>query len=195
MKKSLRTNYWRIALLCLFLILYCFVSQSFAAEESESWRETYDLVMRWLNFFIFAAIIVKLGKNPIKAFVGQQREEVSTEIQLLEEEQKELKDKVDQTLKMGEESQEQLEQLKDRILAEGQRRKDKILEDAKSQSVLMIEDAKRKSEYRILMARKKFRQELIDAAAEIALKKLPNTVVKEDQDARLNQFMASIDAS
>lgn len=195
MKRSLRTHSWRIACLSICLIVYLFAGQSFAAEEHAAWRETYDLVMRWLNFIIFAAIIVKLGGKPLKAFIGKQREEVSTEIELLEKEKKELQAEVDQTVKLGEDSKGKLEELKERILAEGQRRKTTILEEANSQSVLMIEDAKRKAEFRIAAARKNFRKDLIDTATEIALKKLPEAVSIEDQEKRLNQFMAVINAS
>ncbi len=193
MRTSLRKYHWQTALLSLFLLLHLFAGFSFAAEEAGNWRETYDLAMRWLNFVIFAAVIVKFGGKPLKAFVGQQREEVSTEIQLLEKEKQEMKAKVDQTLKMGEDSQVQFEQLRERILAEGHRRKDKIIEEAKSQSTLMIEEAKRKVEHRISAARASFRQELIDAATQVALKKLPEAVTPEDQAVRLEQVMNTIE--
>ena len=192
MKNSLRKYYWQTALLSLFLLFYLFAGPSFAAEEAENWRETYDLAMRWLNFVIFAAVIVKFGGKPIKSFVGQQKEEIATEIQMLEKDKQEMESKVDDTLKMSDDSKVQLENLKERILAEGQRRKNQIIEDAKNQSELMIEDAKRKVEHRITAARASFKLELVEAATLAALEKLPKAVTSEDHELRLNQFMSSI---
>jgi F-type H+-transporting ATPase subunit b len=196
MKLLQRKHLWKIGLFSLVLILYTFAGFSFASEvASNDWRGTYDLVMRWLNFIILAAVIVKFGAKPIKSFIGQQRTEISTEISLLEKEKKEMEAKVDQTLKMGDDRQIEMKNLKKRILTEGERRKYQIIEDAKLQSSLMIEEAKRKVEQRIYAARKNFRKELIDAATDIALQKLPMAITKEDQEKRLAQFLSTIDAT
>ena len=186
---------WKIVLLSLIVILHLSTGLSFASEGSSEWRGTYDLVMRWLNFFIFAAVIVKFGAKPLKTFTSQQREEVSTEILLLEKEKREMAAKIDQTLKMGEDSRAQFKRLKERIIAEGERHKSQIIDDAKSQSRLMLEEAKRKVEHRLLTARANFRRELVDAAADTTLQRLPLAVTQEDQEKRLAQFLGAIGAS
>lgn len=192
MKRALQTYFRQISLFSLFLILVAFSGVAFAAESTGDWRGTYDLVMRWVNFVIFAAIIVKFGAKPLKSFIGQQREDVSIEIELLQKEKNDMQAKVDHTVKKGEESQEQLKKLKERILSEGERHKKEIIDGAKSESALMIEDAKRKVEYRILVARKNFRKDLIDSATDIALKNLPLLVTKDDQEKRLKLFVGAI---
>ncbi len=184
-----------IVLLSLMTILYLFAGSTSASEGDPDWRGTYDLVMRWLNFFILIAVIVKFGAKPIKAFTGQQREEVSIEIKQLEKEKQEMETEINQTLKKSEDSQAQFKHIKERILGEGERRKSQIIEDAEFQSNLMIEDAKRKVEHRLQIARRNFHRELVDAATEIALEKLPQTVTKEDQEKRLAQFLNTIGTS
>lgn len=184
----------KIGLLSLIVILYLFAGVCFGSEGSSDWRKTYDLAMRWLNFLIFAGIFIKFGAKPLKSFTGQQRDEISIEILLLEKKKKELAADINQTLKMGEDSQAQFKNLKERILSEGKRRKKQIIEDAQFQSGLMIEEAKRKVEHRLLSARNNFHKELIDAATDLALEKLPQAVTKEDQEKRLDLFLKTIGA-
>ena len=56
-----------------------------AAENANDWRPTYDMVMMWVNFLIFATLIVKLARNPLKSFFRDQKEEIAREIRRVEE--------------------------------------------------------------------------------------------------------------
>lgn len=184
-----------MVLLNLILLIVMFADPSFASEGAGDWRPTYDLAMRWFNFIIFVAVIAKFGAKPLKELIGQQREEISGGIEKLEKQKEEMEAQVRQTLKMGEESRKQLENLRNRILTEGERHKSEIIEEAKLKSALVIQDAKRKVESRILSAKVKFRKQLIDAATEIALHKLPQTVTFEDQEKRLDQFFSTLETT
>jgi F-type H+-transporting ATPase subunit b len=164
-----------------------------AAESAGHWRETYDLTMRWINFLILVGVIVKYARVPIKNFLKMRKADVEAEIVQLEKEKSEVVARVSTLVKEGEDSQAQLAELKERLLADGQRRKREIIEEAKAHSLLIIEEAKRKVEYQILKARQQFKEALVDAAADLALKRLPVEVKAADQEMMLGLFLQGIE--
>ena len=56
-----------------------------AAENASNWRSSFDLVMMWVNFGIFASIIVKYSRKPIVSFLKGQKEKVDLSINRIEE--------------------------------------------------------------------------------------------------------------
>jgi F-type H+-transporting ATPase subunit b len=165
-----------------------------AAESAGHWRETYDLIMRWINFLILVAVIVKYARVPIKNFLKMRKAEVEAEMVQLEDEKNAVVARVTGLLQEGAASQAQLGDLKERILAEGERRKREIIEEARAHSVLILEEAKRKVDYKIISARQNFRDALVDAAADMALERLPAEVNSADQDMMLALFLDGVES-
>lgn len=190
-KKPWKSFGWLGASIMLGLALWGADVQ--AAESAGHWRETYDLTMRWINFLILVGVIVKYARVPIKNFLKMRKADVEAEIVQLEKEKSEVVARVSTLVKEGEDSQAQLAELKERLLADGQRRKREIIEEAKAHSLLIIEEAKRKVEYQILKARQQFKEALVDAAADLALKRLPVEVKAADQEMMLGLFLQGIE--
>jgi F-type H+-transporting ATPase subunit b len=169
--------------------LLLFGDFAFASESAGSWRSTYDLVLRWINFGIIAFLLVKFGKKPLMDFLHSRKESLARDIELLEKE----KDKANQSIK---EARQQLEEsiahfaeLKERIVRQGAKQKDRIIEDARIQSELMIESSKQKVKTIIQNAKNSFRAELIDAAFDLAMKKIPDEITDEDNRKLLAQYI------
>jgi F-type H+-transporting ATPase subunit b len=55
----------------------------------------------------------------------------------------------------------------------------------------MIEDAKRKIEYQILQARNTIRSQMLDAAIDLAMERLPREITDEDNEKFIDQYIAS----
>ena len=161
-----------------------------AAGESADWRPTFDLVMRWVNFLILAFIIIKFSRAPIKNFLENRKQEISSSIEALESEKKKIEQEIDENRQKLENSRERLAVLKQRILAEGEKNKQKIISDAENESRLMIESAGQKMNSRIEEARNELRSELVDLAVNIALKKLPAEVNEQDNQKFINSFLS-----
>ena len=70
---------------CLLVVaagFFIFGTDVFAAEETGGgWRETYDMVLRWINFVILAVIIVKYARKPLKDFIFGQRKNLIRELE------------------------------------------------------------------------------------------------------------------
>lgn len=159
------------------------------AAEGGGWRPTYDIIMKWVNFGILAFIFFKFARRPLKNFLSDKKNEISLQIKKLEDEKDRLLQRVREAETELEENVVRLKELKERIVQTGERRKLEIIEDARQESRMIIESAKQKMEGRIIQARNRLRAEMVDAAAEMALDKLPGLVTEDDNRKLLEQFM------
>lgn len=166
-----------------------------AAEGTvPDWRPTYDLAMRWVNFLILAFLLYKFLKKPIVEFLSGQKEKVAREIRLIEEEKQAAETKIKETLELVEEAESRFDDMRRRIVDEGAVIRDRMIEDAKSHSEVMIRDAQQRAEHMYTHARDRFRAELVDAAIEIALKKIPGEITEEDNERFVANFMSGVAA-
>lgn len=181
-----------IALLVLGLLLWG--QTAMAAEGSASWRGTYDTVMKWLNFFILAFLIVKFGRAPLLNFLEGQKDNVAIEIKSLEEKRVAVQAKVEEARGMLEESDLRFAEIKEKIIRQAENEKERIIETAMEQSRFMLESAKQRVENRIHRARAALMTELVDMAVAGAMEKLPDVITPEDNRNYLNRFMAEVES-
>jgi F-type H+-transporting ATPase subunit b len=186
----------KIAKICYFILavvigILLLGTEASAANNSDDWRPTFDLVMRWLNFGIIVFILVKYARTPIKDFLLSRREEVAREIELVEGKKEAANKKIEDAVRMLDESEVRFARVKERIIQEGETKKQKLIEDAKQESKILIESTMKKIDNQLLDAKKAFKSELVDAAISLAMKRLPDEITTEDNQNFTNQFLAS----
>ena len=187
--KKIATNcYFILAVVISILLLG---TEASAANNSDDWRPTFDLVMRWLNFGIIVFILVKYARTPIKNFLLSRSEEVAREIEMVEEKKEAANKKIEEAARMLDESEVRFAKVKERIIQEGQTKKQKLIEDAKQESKILLESTMKKIDNQLLDAQKAFKSELVDAAISLAMKRLPDEITTEDNQNFTNQFLAS----
>lgn len=175
----------------LLLTLHLFGYGAFAAEESSGWRSTYDQILLWINFGIIVFVLNKYAKTPLLNFLKGQKDKLAKEIKKLEDKKEDVAEKVKETQKALDESEVRFKDLKERIVQQGERKKQDIIESAKSQSRTMLEDANRKIDSYILSSKNVFKAELIDAAIELAMERLPKEITDEDNEQLIAQYLSS----
>jgi F-type H+-transporting ATPase subunit b len=186
----------KIAKICYFILavvigILLLGTEASAANSSDDWRPTFDLVMRWLNFGIIVFILVKYARTPIKDFLLSRREEVAREIELVEGKKEAANKKIEDAVRMLDESEVRFARVKERIIQEGETKKQKLIEDAKQESKILLESTMKKIDNQLLDAQKAFKSELVDAAISLAMKRLPDEITTEDNQNFTNQFLAS----
>jgi len=180
--------------LCAMVCLLIPGTDLFAAEEAGGWRETYDLVLRWVNFIILASLIVKFARTPLKDFVKGQREKIATDIRKKEKEKDKTTAEVEKIKTALNEGEARFKDLKDRIVEQGKKRKEQIVEEAKMQSRQRLAETRKRVEHQILEAKKRLKAELVDIAVEQALQRLPKEITSEDNQKFLGQFLSNTQA-
>ena len=165
--------------------------EAFAAEKTSNWRPTYDLIMRWVNFGIIVFILNRYAKTPLKNFLRSKKEDLAQAIDELEEKKEDANAKIRETQKTIEESDVRLAELKARIVQQGEREKLKIVESAQQQSRAMLADANRRIDASILQARNTVKGELVDAAIDLAMEKLPQEITAVDNEKFVNAYLTS----
>jgi F-type H+-transporting ATPase subunit b len=189
-----RQTKWLIFLIVLGLLLWSQAAWA-SAGAAASWRPTYDIAMKWLNFFILSFVIVKYARTPLKTFLAGQKDKVQDEIQSLEEKRSALQSQVAEAQQQLAESDAHFAELKEKIVQQAEKEKERVIESAKEQSRLMIESAQQRVESRIQHAKASVISELIDNAVSGALEKLPAIITAEDDQKYLDRFMSEVEAA
>ncbi len=170
------------------------VPATLGAAEAATWRPTYDLIMRWLNFLILVFIIVKYSHRPLANFLKGKQKAIGTEIERVEKEKAEISESAAAARQQLEESAQRLEKLKQRIVDRGEKKKLEIIAAARQEGRHIMESARHKVEGTLLQAKNKIREEIIDMAVAIALEKLPAEITTQDNEKLFEQFLVSTDS-
>ena len=161
-----------------------------AAESGGGFtRADWDLIMRWVNFIILAAVIIKYASQPLSDFLKGRKEEVARTLERYETRKNEAEAKISESRQLLEASEERLTQIKERIVSEGERRKSEMIASAQQESRIMLETAQHKIESQIRETYGRIKGELIDAATEHALAKIPAALTTDDHDNFVRLWM------
>ena len=163
-------------------------------DAASRWRPTYDLVMKWLNFGIMVFVAIKFGKDPIRAFLHGRKESLAEKIQSFEEKNQILGARIQETQKALENSYARFEQIKKKIIVEGEKKKKKIIDQARQESEMMFRQTKLQIQNQILHARQQLLSELLEGAIDRAIEKLPREITLEDNRKLVNQYLDTLAA-
>jgi F-type H+-transporting ATPase subunit b len=161
-----------------------------AADSPDNWRKTYDQILLWINFGIFVFLIVKYLRVPLKKFIADKQNELERKISRLEDEKNEADRKIQEILRAVDESRAEFGVMKQKIIEQGEIKKQTIIEEARQKSQAMLNESQLRVENQIRRARKKLRDELVDAAVELALEKLPQIVTPDDNRKMIQAYIA-----
>jgi F-type H+-transporting ATPase subunit b len=174
------------------LSLHVFGHDAFAAEKASSWRPTYDLILRWINFGIIVFLVVKYGKTPIMNFLRGQKEKLAREVKRLEDKKQGISANIEETLKTIDESEVRFAEIKERIVRQWEKKKEDIIQTAQNQSKTMLEDAKRRIDTHFIQAKNKFRAEMIDKAIDLAMERFPKEITTEDNEKLTIEYLTLV---
>ena len=181
----------RIGLAGLMFLLCC-VANAWAADGYQFTRESYDLMMRWLNFIILATLIIKYARRPIANFLSEKKKEVATSIENLEARKKAVQEKLKEGRRQLTASEERLASIKERIIAEGENRKAQIIADSQKESRIMLETAQLRISHQIRETQARLKSELIDSATQMTIAKLPGILTAADHERLIRQWMDAV---
>ena len=162
-----------------------------AMAASAEWRPLYDTIMRWINFGIMVALFLKYAKGPLVDFIRSKRGEVAAEIKRFEQEKNAALVKVVETEKALAQSQERLEGIRERIVAQGEQRRQQIVEDARRESDIIMKSAQSKIEADFMHARQALKNDMVERAIELALERLPAEITPQDNQRWVDRYISA----
>ncbi len=190
--KSKSTVSAKSVILAILIISVCWAANAWAADGFKFNRESYDLMMRWVNFIILAALIIKYARRPIANFLKEKKDEVAAAIKKLETQKQAIQDKLQDSQRQLTASEERLVTIKNRIIAEGENRKAELIANAQHESRIMLETAQFRINHQIREMHTRLKSELIDTATQMALTKLPGILNAADHDRLIHQWMDAV---
>ena len=178
-------------LIAVFAVLLIGSADASAAEATNNWRTTFDLVMRWLNFVIIVFVLVKFGRKPIKDFLSNRREKIDQQIKKYEQQKEAAAEKIEEANNLLKNSIARFEKIKERIVEDGKKKKQQIIEGARQESLILLTGTRQKIENQIVEARNLIRSELIESAIRLAEQRLPEEITAADEQKLIDHFMES----
>lgn len=163
-----------------------------AEGGGKSWRSTYDTIMLYVNFGILVFLFFKFLKKPLVDFLKLRGEALARDIKKLEDEKLRAEEKSRETLSLLKQGEAHIDQIKAKIIEQGEAAKEKIINDAKEQSRYMLENSKQRLGTRILYAKQAFQAELVESAIKLAMEKLPKELTEDDNRALVNDFLTAL---
>jgi F-type H+-transporting ATPase subunit b len=169
--------------------LHLMAGPGWAGDGGSAWRATYDEVMLWLNFGILAFLLVKYGRGPLIDFLKGEAKRTAEEIERAEKSRRRMEEKVREMAAAAENRRERLQELREKLLQEGERKHRETIESARRDSQLLLEQTRVSIDHQIYEAKKRLQAELVDRAVETALERLPGLVTPDDQKKLVETFI------
>ena len=191
MRRNNHIAFFGCYLIAVFAALLLNSTDALAAEATNTWRSTFDLVMRWVNFVIIAFVLIKFGRKPIKDFLSNRRAEIDQQIQKYEQQKEAATEKIEEANNLLKNSIARFEKIKERIVEDGKKKKQQIIEDARQESMILLTSTRQKIENQIVEARNLIRSELIESAIALAEQRLPEEITAADEQKLIDHFMES----
>jgi F-type H+-transporting ATPase subunit b len=183
----------RMAAACGFSLLMIVVFPQWAAGADPQWRETYDLVMRWVNFVILAGVLVYFGRRPVTHLLRSQAARHREQIQELEARKAQALAHLAAVRQTQAESEARFIDITQRIVALGETQRDAIIADAQRESEMLIAEARRRIAFAMRSAKDRLRAEMVDLAVDRALDRLPREISDADNQHRLGVFFRGLE--
>ena len=191
MRRNNPITFFGCFLITVVAVLLFGVTDAMASETTGNWRSTFDLVMRWVNFAIIVFVLVKYGRKPIKDFFSNRRKEIDEQIKKYEQQKEAAVEQMNEANKSLKDSVARFDEIKKRIIEDGEKKKQEIIEDARQESMILLQSTRQKIENQIMEARKLIRSELIESAITLAEKRLPQIITAADEQKLIDRFMES----
>lgn len=190
---SIKNNKGYFYMSFAFLFILLTGSTALASGDSEGWRTTYDLAMKWINFGILVVLFIKFAKTPLMNFLNTQSESLARDIKILEEAKKKSQDRSQEIAGQLTDRESRIDSIKEKIVQQGEKGKEKLVKDAQAQSRYMLEDARQRMTSQVIQAKRKLQSELVDEVISLAMKRLPPEITEADNNALLGQYFSAVE--
>jgi F-type H+-transporting ATPase subunit b len=175
------------------LALLC--PDAFAAEGPSTARKIWDNVMLFVNFGILVFVFIKFGKKPLMDYLRGQGKRVGEELDTINARIAEAKAAMETETDKIEGIDQIVEEIRQSMIAIGEKERDQIIAQGRSAAEKMIQDAEAYAHYRIETVRKALADELVEKAVSVVEERLAETLTQEENTRFVDHFLAELETT
>lgn len=138
-------------------------------------------ILPWVNFILFAGILVYFLREPLLDFLGDRSEKIRRELEKIARQKEEAQRRLADYQQRLERAGDEIEKLRTEFQREGEVEKKNLMQRAQAYAEKIREDAKRIGEQELRKARHFLRQKAFLLSVELAQKKIEQAINSADQ--------------
>lgn len=181
------------AVLCLILVLFCFVSpQALAAGDHAGgwgWIETFG---RWVNLAILFGIVYFFTREPIGRFFADRRNGIRRELAEAKAAREEAELRLGAAERRVRELDQEIARLGDRAAAEAETERERILDQAEREAAKILSSAEREIEGLTLAARQELRAYVAELSVDLARGRIESLLDDRARDRVVETFFVKL---
>lgn len=179
--------------LCL-LMLVLLPAGLFAAEErselnAEYWWEQF---FKFFNFVVLVVALYFILRKPLRKFLEDRARQIDETIKAAASAKEEAEHKLAEVDRLISGLQKEMEEIRQRAVAEGEAEKAKIIEAARREAERILEEARREIDSRVKAGRQELKSYAAELAVERARELLKERLTSEDDRRLVNRFLDEI---
>ncbi len=176
-------------------ILFVSCPELAAAAEGEhhGGNQLVDLGWRVVNFIIFATILYFAAAKPVRNFLRGRVDGIKKQLADAEREKDEAERKLKDCLKKLEGLEEEIKEIKETLIREGEVERERIIEAAEAAAEKIREQARFSAEQELGRAVAAIREETAEAAVALAERLLVENVGKDDQRRLTTDYIVKLE--
>lgn len=151
-----------------------------------------DFALRFLNFAILLAILVKLLKKPIAGFFSSRREGIRSLLAELELKRREAEQKIAEYNARLATLEDETKKIVEELVAEGELERQKIVEGAHRQAEYIRQQAQLAIQQEIKAAKERLQEEIAELSVAAAEEILRKKMKADDHERLVREFMTQV---
>jgi F-type H+-transporting ATPase subunit b len=151
-----------------------------------------DLGWRVLNFVIFAAILYFAAAKPAKNFLGGRIDAIREQLEGAEKAKEEAEKKAAECLRKIESLGQEVKQIQDTLMREGEVERDRIIEAAEEAAAKIREQAEFSTSQELKKSIAAIKRETAESALVLAEKMIVEGLNKDDQKKLVSEYLEGL---
>lgn len=178
-----------IGLVCgsVLLALPCF-----AADGVGFNRQTYDLVMRVVNFAILAYIIYRYGKDPLKDFLASKRASVVLSFEQIDEQKEEIARQHEEQNTLLAQMDQKIDSIRNYYHRLAQDEKEKIMARANATRDHILKDGQERADREFEKGKAEFRKDVVELAIQLAEQRIRQEITTTDNENLVQDYLGQL---
>lgn len=175
------------------VLFFAFLGDALASEAGGGHHLNWtDFIYRTVAFVILVAILVKLLRKPLAAFLNGRRNEIQRLLDELESKTAAAQQENARVQTRIAALEQETKKIVDELIAEGEAEKKKIIEAAHRQAEYIQQQAQIAIQQEVKAARDSLKDEIAELSVAAAEELLRKNMRPKDQDRLVNEFMSKV---